>query len=390
MQRPGSRGLAALLLTLWLPALARAALAADLPAPLPEEEAQVLSLPAPDGERLYVTDVAFPHMVDGRVHVLDGHTGHYLGVIDSGYSALGVPSADGLHYYLATTYYDRLTHGNRTDVVEIHDARTLALEAEVVIPSKHAQAIPYRGMIAATADGNFLLVQNGTPASSVSVVDLRSRKFVGEIQTPGCWSVQPWPQAPRFSTLCGDGTLLTVTLDDTGQAASRTRSARFFDPDKDPLFIHPESNGSRRYFVSYLGDVYGIDLSGELPSFETAWPLLSASERKQGWRPGGFELTAVHHDSGTLFVAMHDRGHDGSHKDPAKEVWALDLATHHRSARIPARGTVSLAASQGAQARLYLLDIEKATITVHAIGKGFKSVGSFAGVGDTAMFMELR
>lgn len=370
--------------------LCAAAAQAPVPDALPEEEAKVVSLPPADGERLYVTDVVFPHMVDGRIHVYDGRSGKFLGEIDSGFAALGTPSADGRHYYLAATYYDRLVRGNRVDVVEIHDAATLALDAEVVIPSKHSQALPYRPLLAESGDGRFLLVQNGTPASSVTVVDLKERKFVAEIQTPGCWGVLAWPQAARFSTVCGDGTLMTVKLDDAGQAGEKSRSQKFFDPDADPVFIQPEASGTRRYFVSFQGEVLGVDLDGDAPSFDAPWPLSTAAERRQGWRPGGYGIATIHRDSNTLFVTMHDHGFEGSHKNPAKEVWAFDLTSHRRVGHIAAPGTFSIAASQGPHARLYLLDTEKSTIQVRAIDRHYAKVRTLSGVGDTAIFMELR
>ena len=251
------------------------------PAPLPEEEIGLERLTPPDGNRLYVTDFVFNHMVDGRVHVVDGKAGRFLGQIVSGYGALTTVSPDGKSIYVATTYYPRLYRGQRSDVVEVHDGETLELKAEIEIPAKKAQAASYRSMLVPSSDGRFLYVQNATPATSVTVVDLQAKKFVAEIPTPGCWSIQAWDKGHRFSTICGDGTLLTVTLDDAGQAASRERSARFFDPDKDPIYVHPEMLGEDRYFVSYYGNVYKVGLSGDKPAFAAPWPLLDARDPKQ-------------------------------------------------------------------------------------------------------------
>ncbi len=360
------------------------------PAPLPEEEITVERLAPPDGNRLYVTDFVFNHMVDGRVHVLDGKVGRFLGQVVSGYGALTTVSPDGKSLYVATTYYPRLYRGQRSDVVEIHDSETLSLQAEIDIPPKKAQAASYRSMLVPSSDGRFLYVQNATPATSVTVVDLQAKKFVAEIPTPGCWSIQAWTKGHRFSTICGDGTLLTVTLDENGQAASRERSVRFFDPDKDPIYVHPEMLGDDRYFVSYNGNVYRVGLSGDKPSFAAPWSLTSVRERKQAWRPGGMQVTALHVASGTLFVNMHDKGEEGSHKNPSKEIWAYDVASQKRVARIPSNSAVSLVASQGDEPLLYSLNIEKGEIVTRKIAKGYPKQGAVAGIGETSLFMEVR
>jgi methylamine dehydrogenase heavy chain len=360
------------------------------PAPLPEEEMRVERLAPPDGNRLYVTDFAFTHMVDGRVHVLDGMSGRYLGMISTGYVALATPSPDGRQIHVVTTYYPRLIRGKRADVVEIHDAQTLELKAEIEIPAKRAQALPYRGMLAISADGRFLYVQNATPATSVGVVDLVSGKFMAEIQTPGCWSIHAWREGYRFSTICGDGTLMTVTLDEAGQQQRRERSTPFFDPDKDPIYVHPEMRGDERYFVSYNGNVYSVRLTGDKPEFESAWPLLAQGDKKAHWRPGGLQVSALHRASGTLFVTMHDKGEEGSHKNPAKEIWAFDLASHKRTARIPANAATAIAVSQTDAPMLYALSAATRDITVRAFGKGYPVRRTITAVGDSPVFVEVR
>ncbi len=394
MQKISSR-LALIALPLCL-AAATAQAGKDRPPPLAEEEIRVERAAPPDGNRLYVTDFVFNHMVDGRVHVVDGKAARYLGVVMAGYGALTTVSADGKSIYVATTYYPRLYRGQRSDVVEIHDAETLELKAEIDIPAKRAQAASYRSMLVPSADGRFLYVQNATPATSVSVVDLQAKKFVAEIPTPGCWSIQAWEKGEdnekgnRFSTICGDGTLLTVSLDDAGQPAGRERSQRFFDPDKDPIYVHPEMLGGDRYFVSYYGNVYKVTLAGDKPAFAAPWSLLDARDRKANWRPGGMQVTAMHRASGTFYVNMHDNGAEGSHKNPSKEIWAFDVASQKRVARIPSNEAISLVASQGSEPLLYALNVEKGEIVARKIQKGYPVARTMAGVGETSLFMEVR
>lgn len=359
------------------------------PPPLPEEEIKVERLAPADGNRLYVVDPAFGHMVDGRTHVLDGKSGRFLGMIGTGFGSLMLPSKDGRSLYQVTTYYPRLSRGQRTDVVEIHDTQTLALKGEIDIPPRRAQSISYRGMLATSADGRFLYIQNATPATSVGIVDLAAGKFVAEVQTPGCWSIQAWQQGYRFSAICGDGTLLTVTLDEAGQAKSRERSAPFFDPDKDPIFIHPEIVGDERYFVSYNGNVYKVGLAGEAPRFEAPWSLLDQADRKRNWRPGGLQISALHRASGTFFVNMHDRGAEGTHKNPSKEIWAVDLQSRKRLARIASNQSISVAVSQGAEPLLYGLSHD-GKVQVRRVAPGYPVLRDIAGIGETPMFMEVN
>lgn len=382
-------GLASLLLGINFGAQVWAAGAAQSE-PLPEEEISVERLKPADGNRLYINDPTFGHMVDGRMYVIDGGTGRFLGMIGTGFAALTTVSPDGKNIYLAATYYPRLSRGPRADVVEIHDAQTLELKGEIDIPARKAQGISYRGMLTTSADGRFLYVQNATPATSVTVVDLPAKKVVGEVQTPGCWAVYPWSSGYRFSTVCGDGTLLTINFDEAGQNPTRSRSAKFFDPDIDPIYTHAEAQGDSRYFVSYHGNVYGVRLEGDAPKFEPVWSMLDARDKKANWRPGGLQISALHKASSTLFVNMHDKGAEGSHKNPSTEVWALDLLTKKRTARIPSNHAASIIASQGAEPLLYQLNLEKAQIDVRRVAPGYPKVREIKGVGETAMFMEVN
>jgi len=92
---------------------------------------------------------------------------------------------------VATTYLSRGDKGERADVLEVYDTRTLVQKYEVVLPPRRAQTLAYRGLVRTTANGRFVLVQNATPATSITVVDRQQRKVVAEIATPGCWGILP-------------------------------------------------------------------------------------------------------------------------------------------------------------------------------------------------------
>ncbi|WP_251864507.1 amine dehydrogenase large subunit [Achromobacter sp. Marseille-Q4962] len=315
-------------------------------------------LPEATPHRLYVMDAAFNHLVDSRVNLYDGDTLKFLGLVPTSFNGHMTVSADGKDIFVMTTYYERLNRGKRTDVVEVWDAQTLTPKYEIAIPGKRAQALNYRNYFRQSADGELLFVQNATPATSVSVVDLKARKFADEITAvAGCWSVIVLPSRPRsFASICGDGTLLTVDVGPDGKPAGQARSQPMFDVEKDPIFIHTENLGDTFYFVSFNGNVYSADFSGREVRFGEPWSLLDKSGKDQGWRPGGYNVLAVNRQHKRLYVGMHPNGAEGSHKTPAAEIWVYDLATHKRLARVPGRNALSMSVSQDTQPRLYTID----------------------------------
>jgi len=356
---------------------------------LPPETLTVAQLPPADANRLYISDVAFRHMVDGRLHVVDGKRMTYLGLVPTGFGGQAVLSPDKRTIYVVATYYPRLSRGERTDVVSAYDADTLAYRSEIVIPPRHAQSLPYRGIITISPDGRFLYVQNATPATSVSIVDLQAGKLASEVQTPGCWGVFVTPaSSARFRTLCSDGAMLTVSHDAQGQPAGQKRSTRMFDPQHDPVFLHAEKVGDMLYFVSFNGNVYRADLSGEAPAFDPPWPLVGPADAKGGWRPGGYQLFAVHAATQRLYVGMHPRGREGSHKSPAAEIWTVDLASHKRLARSPGQHALALTVTQGERPTLYALDAATAGVVALDPANRLKPLARLDGVGEDALRLE--
>lgn len=365
-------------------------------AEIPAEQVVVGKLPPATPYRLYLADVAIPHIVDGKLLILDGASLKVLGMVSTGMTGLTTLSPDRSELYVATTYFPRLNRGERHDQVDVYDASTLELKAEIPIPAKHAQALPYRGYIRASEDGRFVFVQNATPATSVSVVDRAAGKFMAEIPTPGCWSIftpKSISSANRFSTLCGDGTMLTITLDEKGNAVTKKKSAKFFDPNGDPLFIVGERSGDRYVFISFKGFVQTLDIGGEEAVIGSKWPTVTGALAKRGWRPGGYQPLALHEKSGTIYVGMHKKGAEGSHKNPADEIWAFDLASGKRIARAPGRGATTLAVSQGDEPRLFAFEGGKTTMHAFAAtpSKGrLKLLASGGPFGETPTQMDVQ
>lgn len=305
-----------------LPVSANAEVAAEAPG-------KVETLPQPfHAHWVWVADLVLE-----RMSLIDLDDSRFLGMVNGGYGTLTplFPSRRP-EIYVPATYFSRRTHGDRTDVVEIYDARTLALVTEVVIPPRRATNAVALGHAALTDDDRFVAVFNWTTGTSLSIVDVERRTFAGEILTPGCSLVYA-AGARRVFTLCGDGSAFIVTLDDDGHEASKTRTEPFFDPRVDPVTEKAVRYGNQWLFVSFNGTVHPVDVAGPEVKFADTWPLLTDADRAESWRIGGLQHLAVHEGSGRLYSLMHRGGAD-THKDPGEEVWIYDLAARQRLARV--------------------------------------------------------
>jgi len=291
------------------------------------------SLPAPTPHWVWVDDLSFGNIIDGRAYLVDADAGRVLGMLSTGALFLNLELPRSYErIYSAETYYARGTRGPRTDVISIYDPKTLEPIDEIVIPAKRQAGLPMPFYTGLTDDQRFMLVYNFTPAQSVTVIDIAARKVMGEIATPGCALIYP-SGARRFSMLCADGALLSVEIGDDGGEAKRVRSEAFFDPKLDPITEKGARLGSHWMFVSFDGVVHDVDFSGPAPQYATPWPILTDSERKAGWRTGGAQHVALHAQSGRLYLLMH-KGAVETRKEPGTDVWVYDVATHERAQRL--------------------------------------------------------
>ena len=267
-----------------------------------------------------------------RAALVDLDSGRMLGMVNGGFgNTTPLFAPDGSELYVPETYYSRGSRGVRTDVLTVYDAHTLVPSAEVVLPPKRSINGSFVGNAALEDSGRFAAVFNLTPATSLSIVDLREQRFVAEVPTPGC-SLAYAAGVRRFASLCANGALLLIRLAPDGALASRQRSALFFDPEKDPVTEKGVRVGSRWIFASFEGVAHEVDLAGEAPRF-SQWPLFTPAERKEGWRVGGAQHLAVHAASGRLYSLVHQGG-EHTQKQAGTELWVYDLATHKRVQRI--------------------------------------------------------
>src|SRR5215467_12077043 len=248
-------------------------------AQLPPDQMTSRTLGAPQPHWAFILDSLFLAPVVSRVHIVDLDSEKLLGQVNGGYYSNFEYSPDHHEMYTIDTFYSRAWHGTRSDEVTIFDASTLVYKSEIPIPPKRILIVPKINTTGLTPDGRFMMIANLTPSTSVSVVDLKAHKFVGEIETGGCVQVLIAGNR-KFASMCPDGSLLTVELDDSGKRRGRKQSTPFFDPSKDPVFDQPVIVGTTAYFDSYHGQLYAVDLSGETAKAQPAWALTTDEDKK--------------------------------------------------------------------------------------------------------------
>lgn len=309
-------------------------------ADLPNDTIGQETLPFPPSpHRAYIVDAEFENLVTGRITVVDPESKRMLGMISTGFAAPSTLGRDGKYLYTADLYYSRGVRGTRTDVLTAWNTSTLSPDWEVVIPSKRGVMLPEPHALGTSADDRFVYVYNFTPSTSVTVVDTQARKVVSEISIPGC--VLNYPVGKRrFASLCGDGNLQVVTLNDEGQETARSHTA-FFDPNAEKLVERAYAVGDTYYFVSTTGTVRAVDFSGEQPKIIPAWELVTdAADKKAGWAPGGWQFVAVSPKLNRLYALMHDTHESMKWEDPSPVIWVFDLKTHKRIGTLEAPAPV--------------------------------------------------
>ncbi len=341
---------------------------ADLPSDIGLHPENV-TLPPVSKHWVWANDMVFPHMTDSQVHLFDGDSGRFLGMISSGFSAHSVLAPDGHTLYSPETYFSRHTRGTRTDVVSVYDTATLKPLGEIAIPPKRASAIPVVGMAGITDDGRFLLIYNFNPSQSVTVVDTQSRSFVGEVETPGCALVHP--SGPRsFFSVCADGGVMSVVLDDSGHAVSQTHTDPVFDLTHDPVTEKPVRMGDTWYFVTFDGDIRPLRANASGVTALPSWPLLTAAEKKAGWRPGGVQQMAAHAGDRQLYAIVH-QGPRESHKDGGRTIHVVNVDTHARVRTLHTREAVGvIAVSSDDHPLLYAASPEATNLMIHDAHSG--------------------
>ena len=335
---------------------------ADLPIDKP---GRIETLPVPyPNDWVIVHDVAFDHMSVGRFMVLDINGGDikdfFKGSFNGGFIAAFTQALGKPEMYVLEHYYDRGTRGNRTDVLTIYDRATLEPVDEIILDDpklKRAEILVSKFVISLIDDERFLLFYSFTPGTFVTVIDLEKREVVNGVPLPTCAGIYPTGKR-GFSSLCGNGSMVSFQLDEDGQVTEQGKIEPFFDVDRDTLFERPAIIGGTGYFPSFSGAVQEIDLSGAAASLGEQWSLLNDEDREQNWRPGGAWLAATD-STGRLYVMMHENGEEGSHDYPGSEIWVFDPDSKTRVQRIPLTlPAIAFDITMGAEPKIVTTNIE--------------------------------
>jgi methylamine dehydrogenase heavy chain len=264
-------------------------------------------------------------------YLFDSASGDMLGLLSlTAYTpGIAVNRSRG-EVYAAETYLSRLYRGEREEVLTVYDITTLSPVAEIDIPDKTAEV---RGdtNIGLMGNGKHVAVYNLTPAQSISIIDVENRKFVAEISTPGCAMIMPVNDA-SFLMVCGDGSVQLIRLAADGTETKRVRSKKFFSVGDDPVFDRSTRTANGWLLLSHAGMAVEVSAAGSKVTVGKSWSMVSAAERKELWRPGGFGPLSVHRSSGLAFVLMH-QGQIDTHHEPGSELWIFDTAKRKRVMR---------------------------------------------------------
>jgi methylamine dehydrogenase heavy chain len=309
-------------------------LAADLPPPLEPEQSDVATL-SPNPPHRFLTV--------GRTGsvIFDGDSGKMEGSIPSGYGPNVAIAPDNSQFYVSETYWSHGARGTREDLLSVYDAKTLNLVKEIPLPGR---ALVFKTQnFDVNASGTRAYVYIMHPAASVAWVDLKKQAVGGTVEIPGCALVFPWGET-GFASLCGDGSLATVIIPESGPPTV-THTKPFFDANKDPIFEESlvDRATGKALFISYTGLIYEAKL-GATPVIAKPWSIQQAAGfaaagtgvQELAWRPGGGQFAAFHKASGKLFVLMHP-GNYWTHKQGGTEIWVLDTKAHSLVSRFPLR-----------------------------------------------------
>jgi methylamine dehydrogenase heavy chain len=301
--------------------------------PLPVEKLTVLPRIQSTGPLIYSADKQ-------RVMLADAETLKWQ-------ATLGLPGWRGQFVlpknkdlaYLTNSYWERAGQGKRTDFVEVWDVPTASpTGVRIEVPPRLALSGVDQTMARLSADERFLFLQNATPATSVTIVDTMANKFITEIPVPGCFGIYPdVVTSNKFMALCGDGRMVTVTVDAKGRGAKIERSAPIFNADEDPLFTASARDGNFLYLISFGGSVYEIDTSGATAALVQKYSIVAGIAG--GWKPTGEQLLAYAPEYKVMFVLMFPDAKNGDQDNFGKEVWAVDV----RNRRVASRSTISSA-----------------------------------------------
>lgn len=337
-----------------------------------DDEPVILKAPEPNGRRVYVNDSAhFASLT--QQYVIDAETGRVIGMTDGGFLPNPVVADDGSMFAQVSTTYSRISRGEREDYVEVFDPVTFDPVADITLPVEAHRFLvgTYPWMTALTPDNSAVLYYQFSPAPGVGVVDLKEKAFSRMLEVPDCYHIFPTAN-DTFFMHCRDGSLARVKFEASGDAEPEISHSDVFHPEDEYVINHPafSQKSGRLVWPTYEGKIYQFDLSsGEAKPLKTL-DGLSAEERADNWRPGGWQIVAYHRPSNRIYMLVDQRA-EWTHKRPSRYVVVLDADTGERIARHEMGHEIdSVAVSQDDDPLLYGLSTGDKTLYIYDAESG--------------------
>lgn len=333
------------------------------------DEPVILKAPPPDNRRVYVQDPAHFAAITQQF-VIDGSTGRVIGMTDGGFLPQPLTADDGSFFAQASTVFERIARGKRTDYVEVFDPVSFLPVADIELPGDARFLVgTYQWMNALTPDNASLLFYQFSPAPAVGVVDLKGKKFDRMLEVPDCYHI--FPVSPtRFYMNCRDATLAQVDFADGKTEISH--SEPFHHEDNELLINHPaySMKSGRLVWPDYNGRIFQADLTAEKANFHTPLEALTAEERAADWRPGGWQQVAYHRQSNRIYLLVDQRD-QWRHKTASRFVVVMDAASGERIAKHELKHEIdSINVSQDGEPLLYALSAGTQTLHIFDAASG--------------------
>lgn len=307
----------------------------------------------------------------------------FKGSMSAGMQGNMVISKDGKTAYYTSGFYSRIMYGKGEHVLQIFDVATLTPIKEIELPVKVTQYTADAALLRLSADERFIYVQNATPATSVTVVDLEKGAVVQEVPSPGCYGIYPTLEGYGFSMICNDGSFTKFTLSADGTDYDSTKSPPLFDVDKDPIYLASDRAEGDLLFVSYHGNVYRLSDKGDVVTKVSVTAMTEGVEG--GWGTSGYGTVSYNDANKVMFVPMHSGAHDGSHYHAAEEVWAYDLAHSKLLYRSPVDKLTSVYVTDDAKPKLFGLSIPDSLVVEYEVDPeakfAAKKIAEHGGIG---------
>ena len=326
------------------------------------DEPVILNAPEPNARRVYIQDPAHFAAITQQF-VIDGSTGRVIGMTDGGFLPHPVAAEDGSFFAQASTVFERIARGKRTDYVEVFDSTTFLPIADIELPDAPRFLVgTYQWMNALTTDNKNLLFYQFSPAPAVGVVDLEGKKFDRMLDVPDCYHI--FPASPTvFYMNCRDGSMARV---DFANGETNVTNTEVFHAEEELLINHPAFSlrSGRLVWPTYTGKIFQADLTEEKATFREPIEALTEEERADDWRPGGWQQTAYHRQSDRIYLLVDQRD-QWKHKTASRFVVVLNAETGERINTLDLGHEIdSINVSQDAEPLLYALSAGTQTLHI--------------------------